>query len=239
MAEVQFNLLPNIKLDYLKAERSKRTIFTISVIVAAIAFGLFIVIFLTVDGIQKKQLSNADNTAATTTQQLKAMPGLSQIVTVQNQLQTLSTLHHNKHAVARLFGYITQTTPVDVKVGSLTLDFTTNTLDVNGTASSQAAVNKFIDTLKFTTYTTGTQTASLNAFTSVEESSFSIATGSVNYSLTIKFDPVLFSNNVTAAPKLNVPSLTTTRSAIDDPNNNLFNGQNSSSGSSTKQTGSQ
>src|SRR5579862_7570152 len=116
MADVQFNLLPDVKHEYIKAQRSKRTIFAISIIVASVAFALFVVIFVTVDIIQKKQLSNADNTASTTTQQLSAMPGLAQIVTVQNQLQTLSSLHHNKHATARLFDYLTQTTPANVKI---------------------------------------------------------------------------------------------------------------------------
>src|SRR6266404_3768666 len=152
MADVQFNLLPDVKQDYIKAERSKRAIFAISVIVAAGFFALFLVIFITVDVIQKKQLSNADNTATSTTQQLKAMPGLARIVTVQNQLQTLTSLHHNKHAVARLFGYITQTTPTTVKIGSISLDLMANTLSINGTAPNQAAVNTFVDTLKFTTY---------------------------------------------------------------------------------------
>ncbi|MGH7157365.1 MAG: PilN domain-containing protein [Candidatus Saccharimonadales bacterium] len=230
MAEVQFNLLPNVKLDYLKAEHSKRRVFVISVIVAAVAFAIFLVTFVTVDIIQKKQLTNADNTATTTTQQLKGMAGLAQIVTVQNQLQTLSTLHHNKHATGRLFNYLTQTTPSDVKIGSLSLDFSTNTLAISGTASTQAAVNTFIDTLKFTTYKIGSQANSLNAFTSVQESSFSIATNSVNYSLNVQFDPQLFSSNVPAVPKLSVPSLTTTRSVIGDPNNNLFNGSGSTEG---------
>ncbi len=235
MADVQFNLLPDVKQDYIKAERSKRAIFAISVIVAAGFFALFLVIFITVDVIQKKQLSNADNTATSTTQQLKAMPGLARIVTVQNQLQTLTSLHHNKHAVARLFGYITQTTPTTVKIGSISLDLMANTLSINGTAPNQAAVNTFVDTLKFTTYKVGGQGSSLNAFTSVEESSFTIATSSVNYSLTVKFDPQLFSNNLPAVPTLSVPSQTTTRSATEDPNNNLFNGQNSSNGSSSNQ----
>lgn len=230
MAEVQFNLLPEVKLDYLKAERSKRTVFAVAIIVSAIAFAIFLIMFVAVDVVQKKQLSNADNTASTTTQQLKNMTALAQIVTVQNQLQTLSTLHHNKHAVARLFSYITQTTPTDVKIGSLSLDFSTNSLGIDGTASDQTAVNTFIDTLKFTTYKIGSQGNSLNAFPSVQESSFSIATNSVNYSLQIQFDPQLFSNNLPSVPQLSVPSLTTTRSALDDPSNTLFNGQNGSTG---------
>lgn len=237
MAEVQFNLLPDVKQEYIKAERSKRTIFAFSAMVAAVAFGLFLVIFVVVDVVQKKQLSNADNTATSTTQQLKSMSGLAQIVTVQNQLQTLSTLHHNKHAIDHLFGYLTQTTPSSVKIGSLSLDTTTNTLTINGTAPSQAVVNTFIDTLKFTTYTIGSQGSPLNAFTSVEESNFSIGSNSVNYTLTVSFDPQLFSNNVSSVPKLTVPSLTTTRSALDDPNNNLFNGQNGSTGASNQSGG--
>lgn len=237
MSGVQFNLLPDVKLDYIKAQRGKNLIFSIAVLVSAAALGIFLVVLVTVEGVQRKQLNHADSVVVTTTQELKSIPGLDQIITVQNQLQTLSSLHHGKHVSTRLFGYLAQTTPTNVSIGSVTVDFVANTLDINGSANNQTSVNTFIDTLKFTTYKIGDQDSARPAFPSVVESSFSIANNSVNYSLKVTFDPQLFSNNVPAVPKLTVPTLTTTRSVTEDPNNALFTGQNSTQSGSTNKAG--
>jgi Tfp pilus assembly protein PilN len=228
MSSVQFNLLPDVKLDFIKAQRSKNLIFAIAVLVAAAAFVIFLIALVTVDGLQKKQLSNADNVVTTDTTKLNSMTSLDQIITVQNQLQTLTTLHQNKHITSRVFAYLPQLTPTDVSIGSLQLDTSTSALEVSGTAASQDSVNTFIDTLKFTNFTLGGQGTAQQAFTSVVESSFGIATTGVNYSLQISFNPELFSNNLSAVPQLVVPKLTTTRSALEDPSS-LFNGQNGAS----------
>jgi len=225
MASVQFNLLPDVKLDFIKTQRTKHLVTTIALLAAGVAVVIFVLTLATVEGLQKKQLSDTDKDITTASNQLKNTTGLSQILTVQNQLQTLSTLHHSKHVDSRLFGYLTQLTPTNAFVGRLNLDFTANNLEIDGTADSQTTVNTFIDTLKFTTYKIGAQDTAHQAFTSVAESSFSIAANTVDYSLKVTFDPQLFSNDVSATPALTVPKLTTTRSVIEDPSNVLFKDQ--------------
>jgi hypothetical protein len=98
-----------------------------------------------------------------------------------------------------------------------------NTIQISGTASSQHAVNTFIDTLKFTTYSQAGG-ADMKAFPTVVETSFSISGSTVSYLLDISFDPALFSNQQ-PAPTLKVPTLTSTHSVVDNPSNQLFTGQ--------------
>ncbi len=236
MSRVQFNLLPDAKLAAVKSGRSRSLLVTIAVFIAAISAAIFLVLLGITSVVQKKQLSDADKAIATQTAKLQSMNGLDKMITVQNQLTTLVDLHKNKHISSRVFSYLPQVTPTQVSLGRLAMDFKANTMQIDGTADSQKSVNTFIDTLKFTTYIVNSSDSPKSAFPSVVESSFSIGTKNVSYSLSVIFDPTLFSNNVldsqghTKAPSLQVPKLTTTRSITDDPANLLFNGQNSGTG---------
>ena len=238
MASVQFNLLPDVKLEYIKTQRSKHLVMTVATVAAGAAIVIFLLVFLTVEGVQKKQLNDSSKDITAASNQLKGISNLTQILTVQNQLSTLSSLHHQDTSSSRLFGYLPQLTPVNAHIGSITVDFTANALTINGTADSQTTVNTFIDTLKLTNYKVGAQDSNHQAFTSVVESSFSITSGTVDYGLTMNFDPVLFSNDVASTPQLVVPKLSTTQSV--DSSGTLFNGQTGPTTTpTTSKTGSQ
>lgn len=224
MNRVEFNLLPDLKMDVVKANRTRNTIVSVSYLAAGASLVIFVLLAFTVYGVQKKQLSDANNNINATNERLKDIDGIERILTVQNQLNSLADLHKNKHATTRLFTYLPQVTPTNVSIGDLTVDLAENTMQITGTADSQHAVNTFIDTLKFTTYTTGQGSSSQRAFPTVVQSDFAIADGRVSYKLDVKFDQALFSS-AQAAPTLQVPTLTTTRSVLEDPNNLLFNGQ--------------
>ncbi len=230
MASVQFNLLPDVKLEYIRTQRSKNLVGTIALLAGAAALAIFLIVLFTVEGVQRKQLNDSNSAITQTTNQLKAVTGLDQILTVQNQLNTLSTLHHQKHAVSRLFTYLAELTPSNAHISQLNLDTTTNSLKISGAAKSQDTVNTFIDALKFTTYKVGATDSAHTAFPSVIESTFSISSGSVDYGLTITYDPQLFSNSLSATPTLTVPKQITTRSALEDPSNALFNSKGSGGG---------
>ena len=224
MNRVEFNLLPDLKMDVVKAQRARKTIVSISFLASAASLAVFVLMLFTVYIVQNKQLSDADKNIKAANQKLKDISGLEEVLTVQNQLQELTDLHKNKHASNRLFSYLPQVTPTNVSIGSLTVDLATNVMQISGTASSQHAVNTFIDTLKFTKYTTDSNNAPLNAFPTVIETNFALSGNNVSYLLDVHFDPILFSNSQ-SPPKLQVPTLTTTRSVIDNPSSLLFTGQ--------------
>lgn len=236
MSRAQFNLLPDTKLAAVKSSQSRNLLVSIALVVSAASAAVFLILLGITSIVQKKQLSNADKTIATATAKLQSMSGLDKIITVQNQLGTLVDLHKNKHISSRIFSYLPEVTPTQVSLGHLSMDFKSNVMQIDGTALDQKSVNVFIDTLKFTTYIVNSGDSPKSAFPSVVESSFSIGTKNVSYSLNVTFDPTLFSNNILdsqghpKAPSLQVPKLTTTRSITDDPANNLFNGQNSAPG---------
>jgi len=228
MSKVQFNLLPDVKLDYIRTEHLRKTVMSSAVIVSAVALAIFILLLFTVDVVQKQQMKSADAKVVEASKKLQSVPNISDVLTVQNQLNSLVALHQSKHIDSRIFDYLSQATPVNVSITKLDLDTASNTLSITGTADSHQTVNAFIDTLKLTTYTIGSSTAK-NAFPSVIESSFSISTGNASFSLNIEFDPQLFSNNLIdssgkpQSPKLTVPSSASAR-AQTGTSDQLFKG---------------
>lgn len=231
MSTVQFNLLPDAKMTRVKAQRSRSLVTSVAIVVSVIAVALFAILFLSVNVYQKKQMGDADRDIVKYTAQLKSTKGIDEALTAQSQLVSLSSLHQGKRISSRIFGYLPQVTPANVKISRVNIDFAGNTLNIDGTADSQVAVNTFIDTLKFTTYKIGDKDGG-KAFPSVTESSFSIASGNVSFGLSLTFDPNLFSNLLNSVgqsqtPVLVVPTLTTTHASLNDSASQLFNEQGS------------
>ena len=150
---IQLNLLPDVKLEYIKAQRSRRLVFSVSVLVTIASVALLLLL-LSVEGLQKKHLSDLNNDISSETSKLQNEPQINKILTVQNQLESLTALHAGKPAATRLFDYLNQVTPANVNITDFSIDFTKQTTTVTGTSDSLSSVNKYVDTLKFTTYTT-------------------------------------------------------------------------------------
>jgi Tfp pilus assembly protein PilN len=222
---VQFNLLPDIKLEFNRQQRLKRLIYSVSILAILISVGLMVLSFITVDLLQKQLISNANKDIKTYTDKLKAIPNLDKVLTIQNQLAALPALHQQKHITSRLFDYLPQVTPVKVNIGKLALDNAAGTFQIDGTADTVQSVNKFVDTLKFTTYTTGGNSEKKKAFSDVKLTKIDRDEKEATYTINLSFDPALFSSAQDVA--LIVPQETTTRSVINSPDANsvLFNGQ--------------
>jgi len=212
MSSIQFNLLPDVKQEYIKSQRIRNLVITISVIVGAVSLAIFLILFFSVEVVQNKQLSDNDKSIAASTKQLKGIKGIEDALVVQNQLQTLVSLHQSKHISSRLFTFLPKVTPDNVNITKFDMDYSTNVMNISGTADNHSSVNAFIDTLKATTYKVGSQDTPHQAFKNVVENSFGITTTNVSYSLSMQFDPSLFSNNLKdssgkiVAPTLTVPS---------------------------------
>ncbi|CAN5385912.1 hypothetical protein BH09PAT4_BH09PAT4_08220 [soil metagenome] len=152
---IQFNLLPDVKLEYIKAQRTKHFVMTVSVLSSVASLVLLITLVLTVNVWQSKTIKDLSGDIKTTSSELKSTKDLNKILTVQSQLGSLDTLHGQKPAGQRLFGYLSQVTPLKATISDVTADFTANTLSITGKAPSLDVVNTFTDALKFTSYGQG------------------------------------------------------------------------------------
>lgn len=213
---VQFNLLPDVKLEYIKTERLKKLVLSVSVIAGAAALFIFLLLVLTVDVWQKKTINDLSGDIKTSSKKLEDTPNLNKILTIQSQLNSLDSLHAEKPVASRMVDFLGQVTPNNATISDLKADFGENSLSVSGNAPSLDIVNAFIDGLKFTTYTTTANKSSQKAFSDVVLSQFTRDASKASYTITLTFDPAIFdgSSDVT----LKVPNQITTRSIIEQPN---------------------
>lgn len=196
---IQFNLLPDVKLEYVKTQRTKRLLTLLSFVASAAGIAILLVAIVTVDVVQKKSLSDENNDIARYSAQLKSTPNLNRMLTVQNQLNTLTTLHEQKPVTSRLFSYISQVTPSQATLNTLSLDYSTDTLTVGGTAPSLDVVSTYTDTLKATVYSVTGGNSNVHAFSNVVLSSFGRDQNGATFTITCTFDPTIFNtdDNVT------------------------------------------
>jgi hypothetical protein len=190
--------------------------------------------FVLVDGVQKKLMDDAAKRVDKSSNNLKTL-NVDKVITVQSQLQALTGLHQSKHITSRIFQYLPKVTPPDVSINKLDLDLTKNAISISGTAASQKSVNTFVDTLKYATFKIGSQGKDTSAFQSVVESGFSINPNGVGYTIDMVFNPQLFVNGLKDAqgnpltPQISVNNLSVSGN-LKDPSSTLFNSTQSGSG---------
>ncbi len=201
---VQFNLLPNVKLEYVRTRRTKYLLTLISIVVSVAAIVVLLFSLFMVNVIQKKSLNDLNKDISTYSQQLQEVPDLSKILTVQNQLSTLTQLHDSKPVTSRLFDYISKVTPAQASLNKITIDFSDNSMNIGGSAPTLDTVSLFTDTLKVTEYTIEGDTNPAKAFSSVVLSNFGRDDKGATFTITMNFDLQIFN----AANKINlvVPS---------------------------------
>ena len=216
---VQLNLLPDVKLEYIKAQRQRRLVASISILITALAV-LLLVALLLVDVAQKKHLNDLSNNIANESSTLQQEPQISQVLTVQNQLENLTSLHAAKPNASQLFSYLADLTPPSVAITSLHVDFTQNAMTITGTADTLNRVNQYVDSLKTAQYTTDSNSGSSAAFSNVVLSSFGLNSGAppsqaVNYTVTLSYDKNIF--DITQNVKLVVPNRVSTGAGLIQP----------------------
>lgn len=150
---VQFNLLPDIKLEFVKARRMKYLMTMLSFVTGCASIAIFLFAFFFVNVVQKDTLRDIQKDIDKNRLDLRSIPNLSKILTVQNQLGALTALHESKPVSSRIFGYLSQLTPAQVNLDKLTVEFSeAGKMTIGGTAPNLDSVYVYTDTLKATRY---------------------------------------------------------------------------------------
>jgi hypothetical protein len=193
---IQLNLLPDVKLEYIKAQKQRRLFVTLSVLVTVAAIAILIVT-LTISFLQQQHLNGLSDDIKKKSTELKEQKDINRILTVQNQLDSLTALHASKPAITSTFTYINQVTPVSVSISNFVVDFTEKKITITGGADSLSSVNKYVDTLKLAKYKES-DADSQKAFTDVVLKSFDLNTDTddksqaAKYTIEMTFEDILF-----------------------------------------------
>ena len=89
---IQFNLLPDVKLEFIKTRKAKRIVTSISTIAAAAAVFILLIAVFFVYGVQKKSIRDLNSDITKYTAQINQTPNLNKVLTIQNQLNSLPPL---------------------------------------------------------------------------------------------------------------------------------------------------
>lgn len=198
---IQFNLLPDVKKEYVKAKRTKRLIMSAATLASAGAIGVTVLMFTFVHVAQKKHISDLTKDIESRATEIKSTPDLEKILTVQNQLSLLPGLHQGKPETSRLFNYLSFVSPSAVRFANVDLDNELMTIQILGSADSIATVNKLVNNFKVATFTTGEIQDEAPLFSEVSTTLSGDDTGA-EFTINMKFDPVIFNNAQTIIPKI-------------------------------------
>lgn len=188
---VQFNLLPDIKLQYIKSQRTKHLVTFIATLAGLISVGLLLFSLFVVHVVQKQYIKSLTKDITKYTKQLQSTPDINKMLTVQNQLNRLTELHEGKGQPSRLFAYLQQTTPAQTSLNKLRLDNVESELKLDGIAPNLDTVKVYANVLKSARYTIG-ESEPKYAFKDVVLDSWSRDVKGTSFSISTKFDPVLF-----------------------------------------------
>jgi hypothetical protein len=220
---IQLNLLPDVKLEYIKTKKTKRMVVGVSLIVIGASVGLFILMFSFVNFAQKNHISKIDKDTEKYVNEIKNTEGVNEVLTIQNQLLVLDPKHQEKPATERILPYLEQVKS-GAQLTTITVNFEDNTMQISGKTSNLDLVNKIVDTMKFATYVPKSEAGSENSeatkvspYTDVVLESYAIddETKEASFEISLKFDPKIFSN--TEEVVISIPNTESTRSNTEKP----------------------
>lgn len=205
---IQFNLLPDVKMKYVKAKRTKRLIISSSLLVSAVSFGVVILLFGVVQFAQKKHINDLTSDIKKQASDIQSIDKLGDILTVQNQLSLLTGLHEKKPETSRLFDYITFVSPANMNVLTLNFNYESSTIILQGSADNISTVNKLVDNIKATTYTADDSEDEASAFSKISTQ----LTGDnekASFKVQMSYEPTIFDNTKAIKLYLNDQSYST------------------------------
>lgn len=225
---IQFNLLPDVKIKYIKSRRQKRTVVLISSLVGIGSLGIVVLMGVYVFAVQGLQIANYSNQIKKSSESIKnkqsQVDDINKVLTVQNQLGALDTLHAEKPIRSRIFDYLSKLTPSQITIAQLDLDSGEglNNITIEGSTDTLETVNKFVDTLKFTRFKLQDQIEDEDytgdyIFTEVVLVNFSRDKEGASYTVKFTYNPIIFSSTEKVDALLVPQGLTTTRSALGRP----------------------
>lgn len=215
---IQLNLLPEIKLEFLKAQRLKRIVILASMGITAASVAVIIVLSLVVFLWDKKSISDLTGDINVLNSKIGEVGELNKVLTIQYQLNSLKTLHDQKPVLSRIDSILLTIIPADVSLETLTIDTEMQSITMNGKSTTLERVNTLADSIKFAYYTLPDAADNkITAFKDVVVSpDIGGESGSAAFTVSLKYDPVIFERTKDVKVQLEAGKVTT-RSIVEKP----------------------
>ncbi len=122
---IEINLVPDVKQELINAQRIRTTVITLSIFAGIAALGIVIILALWVVLVQGGRDSYYNSAITSEHAKLVKVDDISNTLTVQHQLNTLSLMHKDKTIDSRIFDVLTTINPPAPN----TIEITTSSLD--------------------------------------------------------------------------------------------------------------
>lgn len=122
---IEINLIPDVKRELLRAQTQRNMVVSLAIVGAIIAAGIVILIALYVYGAQALIMRNANNKIDEQYASLSSVEDLDKMLTIQNQLNAVSSLNKNKRVSSRLYDVLNVTVPRaphNIKLSSMAIE---------------------------------------------------------------------------------------------------------------------
>lgn len=226
---IHFNLLPDVKRDFLKAKRDQAKVISISILSVLIVGGLTVLLAVWVYAVQAIHINLLTQNIKDHVTEIESIADVNKYVTLQNQLANLSKLHNDKNDFSRLLAMLptlNPKSPNNVALSSLTLSTEETTIMLEGQVSDFTGLVTFRDILQnaeleYRASTEATEVAKEQLFsvvTIVEQGMSKTAAGSavVSFKILVAYNPAAFMGS-SKDVAVHVPKLETTPSKQGSP----------------------
>jgi hypothetical protein len=132
---IEINLVPDVKMELLRAERMRTTVISICTIVAIGSGALVVLMGMYVMGAQAVLKNEADKTITREFNNLKSKSDLDKVLTIQNQLAKISQVHVASPVNSRVFDVVSmlvQSSGHGVNISKVRIDNKAKTITLEG-----------------------------------------------------------------------------------------------------------
>lgn len=122
---IQINLIPDVKKELIRAEVQRNFIISIAILSAIIAAAVVVLVASYVYGAQALMVRSANGTIDSEYSKLTSVEDLDKMLTIQNQLASVSSLEQKKNMTSRLYdmlNVVVPESPHEVSISSVTVE---------------------------------------------------------------------------------------------------------------------
>jgi len=211
---IEINLIPDVKRELLRAQRTRSTVISGSILTMFIAGGILVALLVYVYGVQTVRSALLDNSIKTQSEKLAKVEDLSKILTIQNQLDVISTHNDEKKIDSRIFDVLSAIVPPapnSVQFSQINLTSEDSEISFEGQTRAYDSMEVFKKTLAsaVVVYTVDGKEEKVPLATDISTSDVSYGESATSekilrFTLKFKYAEELFSQNVpVVAIKLN------------------------------------
>lgn len=202
---IEINLIPDVKQELLKAQRTRAMVISGSILTCIIAGGVVVLLVLYL-GVQGVRGAIVDQAVVDKNEELSQVEDLSKMLTIQNQLARINELNAEKKLDSRLFDVlnaIVPPAPNDVQISRFSSNDEESTITLEGQTRAYDSMEVFKKTIdgsvvKFTQDDTETEVklAENISVTDISYGENSSGQKVLRFTLSFKYPPELLAANI-------------------------------------------